>query len=52
MNKKQKRKISLVHDLLEEVVKGCVAVRHHDGALVGEGVIQVADHLNRHIRFT
>lgn len=44
--------ISLFHDLLEEVVQRSVAVRHHDGPLVGEGVVQVADHLNRHVRFT
>lgn len=40
---------SLFHDLLEEVVEGGVAVRHHDGPLVREGVVQVADGLNRHI---
>lgn len=41
----------LVHDLFEEVVQSGVAVGHHDRTLVRERVIQVADDLDRHVRF-
>ena len=41
--------VSLLHDFFEEVVKRGVAVRHHDGPLCGERVVQVADDLHRHI---
>ena len=40
---------SLFHDFFEEVVEGGVTVRHHDGPLGGERVVEVADYLYRHV---
>lgn len=44
--------VSLFHDLLEEIVQRSVTVRHHDRPLIGEGVVDVADHLHGHIGLT
>lgn len=48
--------MALVHiqlgHLLEQLVQRLVAVRHHQGALPREVVVQVGYYLDGHVRFT
>lgn len=50
------QQMALVHiqlgHLLEQLVQRLVAVRHHQGALPREVVVQVGYYLDGHVRFT